>query len=77
MINLDQITERGVRLDLQGLIILKTKKETWGKKAQIGKDGNRVSENDEVRRHVQLCFEFIYTMTHVCLFNTRCVLRCV
>lgn len=39
MINLDQITERSVRLDLQGLVILKTKKEAR-KKAKREKMNN-------------------------------------
>lgn len=70
MQNLDQITERGVRLDLQGLVILKDYKKEAQKRAQRGKDGNRVKENDRVRGHVQLCFKFVYKATHLCLLNT-------
>lgn len=46
MINLDQITEQGVRLDLQGLIILKDWKgstETYRKRDVVKHDGEFVN----------------------------------
>lgn len=69
MLNLDQITEQGVRLDLQGLVILKDWKRSTEKRKREWGVRDKVRENNE---RGEVCFEFVYKTTHLWLFITVC-----
>lgn len=60
MLNLDQITEQGVRLDLQGLVILKDEKEAQKREKEGG--GDKVKA---LNGKLHTCASFYKVCVHV------------